>query len=173
MQSYARTAVSIARNRGMFIVLDADGLYMIGKDKSVIQGYRRAVITPNVVEFKRLAEQIGVGPDTPPDQKARLLSRLLGGVTVLEKGPQDVIVTDTEGKEADLAASQLHDADPEKERFNELVKVDTPGGLKRCGGQGDILSGAVGTFLAWGRCYEDGAFGLVSAITCQTVRLIH
>ncbi|KAF9454286.1 YjeF domain-containing protein [Macrolepiota fuliginosa MF-IS2] len=159
MQSYARTAVSIARNRGMFIVLDADALYMIGKDRSVIQGYRRAVVTPNVVEFKRLSEQIGVNPDTPPDQKARLLSRLLGGVTVLEKGAHDVIVTDTKGEEADLNASQLQNADPEREKFSELVEVDTPGGMKRCGGQGDVLSGAVGTFLAWGRCYEDGAFG--------------
>jgi len=42
---------------------------------------------------------------------------------------------------------------------DEIVQVDVPGGLKRCGGQGDILSGAVGTFLAWGKCYEDGAFG--------------
>ncbi|KAJ3569264.1 hypothetical protein NP233_g5163 [Leucocoprinus birnbaumii] len=159
MQSYARTAVSIARTRGMFIVLDADGLYMVGKDRSIIQGYRRAVITPNVVEFKRLTEQIGVSPDTPADKKAQMLSRLLGGVTVLEKGAQDVVVTDTEGAEADLAASQLQDADPEKEKFNELVKVDIQGGFKRCGGQGDILSGSVGTFLAWGRCYEDGAFG--------------
>lgn len=159
MQSYARTAVSIARNRGMFIVIDADGLYMVNKDRSVIQGYRRAVITPNVVEFKRLTEQVGISPDTPSDRKAQVLSRRLGGVTVLEKGAQDVIVTDTEGEEANLAASQLQGADPEKEKFNELVKVDIPGGLKRCGGQGDVLSGSVGTFLAWGRCYEDGAFG--------------
>jgi ATP-dependent NAD(P)H-hydrate dehydratase len=143
----------------MFIVIDADGLYMVGKDRSVIQGYRRVVITPNVVEFKRLTEQIGVSPDTPPDKKAQVLSRLLGGVTVLEKGAQDVIVTDTEGAEADLAASQLQGANPEKEKFSELVKVDISGGLKRVGGQGDVLSGSVGAFLAWGRCYEDGAFG--------------
>lgn len=159
MQSYAHTAISIARSRGMFIVIDADGLYMVGKDRSVIQGYRRVVITPNVVEFKRLTEQIGVSPDTPPDKKAQVLSRLLGGVTVLEKGAQDVIVTDTEGAEADLAASQLQGANPEKEKFSELVKVDISGGLKRVGGQGDVLSGSVGAFLAWGRCYEDGAFG--------------
>ena len=41
----------------MFLVLDADGLYMAGQDLSVIKGYRRAVLTPNVVEFKRLSEQ--------------------------------------------------------------------------------------------------------------------
>ncbi len=31
--------------------------------------------------------------------------------------------------------------------------------MKRCGGQGDILSGSVGAFLAWAKCYESGAFG--------------
>lgn len=159
MQNYARTAVDIARNRGMFIVLDADGLYMVGKDRSVIQGYRRAVITPNIIEFKRLAEQVGVSPGTPDDEKAQMLSRLLGGVTVLQKGAQDVIVADTEGIEADLEASQLQGANLERQKFNEIIRVDTPGGLKRCGGQGDVLSGSVGAFLAWGRCYEDGAFG--------------
>ena len=43
----------------------------------------------------------------------------------------------------------------------EQVVVDTPGGYKRCGGQGDILSGAVGTIMAWGKCYEEGAYGCV------------
>ncbi len=37
--------------------------------------------------------------------------------------------------------------------------MQTPGGMKRCGGQGDILSGGVGAFLAWAKCYESGAFG--------------
>lgn len=40
-----------------------------------------------------------------------------------------------------------------------MIEVDVSGGLKRCGGQGDILSGAVGTFLAWGKCYEEGTYG--------------
>ncbi|KAJ7181994.1 hypothetical protein C8R46DRAFT_885378, partial [Mycena filopes] len=41
----------------------------------------------------------------------------------------------------------------------ETVEVDIEGGLKRCGGQGDVLSGTVGTMLAWAKCYEDGIFG--------------
>jgi NAD(P)H-hydrate repair Nnr-like enzyme with NAD(P)H-hydrate dehydratase domain len=57
MQDYARDALSIAKERGMFLVLDADGLFMVGQDLSLIKGYRRAVLTPNVVEFKRLSEQ--------------------------------------------------------------------------------------------------------------------
>jgi ATP-dependent NAD(P)H-hydrate dehydratase len=161
MQSYAKMAVSMARERGMFIVLDADGLYMVGQDASIIKGYRRAVVTPNVVEFKRLSEQLGVDPDTPSDLRAALVSRKLGGVTVLQKGPVDIISTDSTGEEADIAASQLTGADAQFETTKETVHVDVKGGLKRCGGQGDVLSGCVGTLMAWGRCYEDGAFGCV------------
>ena len=159
MQSYAKIAVSMAKERKMYIVLDADGLYMIGEDISLIKGYRRAVLTPNVVEFKRLSEKIGIDPTIPNDQRAALVSKSLGGVTVLQKGAKDIISSDTTGEEADLKESRMEGADVEAEKVQETVEVDVEGGLKRCGGQGDVLSGCVGTFMAWGRCYEDGAFG--------------
>ncbi|KAG5638145.1 hypothetical protein H0H81_001664 [Sphagnurus paluster] len=159
MENFARLALSLARSRGMFVVLDADALWMAGKDLSMIKGYRRAVVTPNVVEFKRLSEQAGVDPNTPAKQKAGLVSKALGGVTVLEKGAKDIISIDTTGEVADLRESRLEGVDGDKEKIQETIEVDVEGGLKRCGGQGDILSGAVGTFLAWGKCYEDGAFG--------------
>ena len=161
MQTYAKLALSIAREQGMFIVLDADGLYMIGQDASLIKGYRRAVVTPNVVEFKRLSEQLGVDPNTPPDSRAEDISRRLGGVAVLQKGAKDIVAIDTTGEEANLAASKLSTEDGDRQRTKEVVHVDIEGGLKRCGGQGDVLSGAVGTMLAWGKCYEDGAYGSV------------
>lgn len=153
MQSFAKLALSLARAQGMFVVLDADALWMVGKDVSVIKGYRRAVVTPNVVEFKRLSEQVGVDPKTPASELAGLVSRELGGVTVLQKGATDIISIDTTGDAADLEESN------NKEKAKESVEVDVEGGLKRCGGQGDILSGTVGAMLAWGKCYEDGAFG--------------
>lgn len=153
MQSFAKLALSLARAQGMFVVLDADALWMVGKDVSVIKGYRRAVVTPNVVEFKRLSEQVGVDPKTPASELAGLVSRELGGVTVLQKGAKDIISIDTTGDAADLEESN------NKEKAKESVEVDVEGGLKRCGGQGDILSGTVGAMLAWGKCYEDGAFG--------------
>lgn len=56
MISYAKTALSVAKDQGMFVVLDADALWMVGQDLDLIKGYRRAVVTPNVVEFKRLSE---------------------------------------------------------------------------------------------------------------------
>jgi len=155
MQSYAKIAVQMAKERGMYVVLDADGLYMIGEDISIIKGYRRSVLTPNVVEFKRLSEQVGIDPNAPSDQRAALVSKVLGGVTVLQKGAKDIISSDTTEDEANL----MEGADENFENFQETVQVDIEGGLKRCGGQGDVLSGCVGTFMAWGRCYEDGAFG--------------
>jgi ATP-dependent NAD(P)H-hydrate dehydratase len=157
MLRYARMALGIAREKGMFLVLDADALFMVGQDISVVKGYRRAVVTPNIVEFKRLSEQVGIDPEAPLGERADLVSKALGGVTVLQKGAKDIISVNTTGENADFQASKLE----AEEKTQETVEVDVEGGLKRCGGQGDVLSGCVGTMLAWGKCYEDGAFGYV------------
>lgn len=58
MQDFARIAVGVAREQKMYLVLDADALFMVGKDPNVIRGYEKAVLTPNVVEFKRLSEAV-------------------------------------------------------------------------------------------------------------------
>ena len=164
MQDYAKLAISLARERGMYLVLDADGLYLVGQDASIVRGYHRAVLTPNIVEFKRLSQNLGLDPSTPSDERASLVSKELGGVTVLQKGSNDTIAVDTTGDAADLKASQLEGANEAFEKAKEVVHVDTQGGKKRCGGQGDVLSGSVGTIMAWGKCYEDGAFGSVPSI---------
>ncbi|KAF7308422.1 hypothetical protein HMN09_00691000 [Mycena chlorophos] len=147
MQSFAKIALSLAKQQGLFVVLDADALWLVGQDISVVKGYRRAVVTPNVAEFARLSSQLGIDPNSPADKRAALVSRALGGVTVLQKGAKDIISVDAE--------------------HAETVFVDVEGGLKRCGGQGDILSGTVGTMLAWAKCYEDGVFGDKSLPTAR------
>lgn len=58
MQHFACLALEIAKEQGLFLVIDADGLFMVGYHLNIISGYRRAVLTPNVVEFKRLCEQV-------------------------------------------------------------------------------------------------------------------
>ncbi|KAH9072101.1 Ribokinase-like protein [Lactarius deliciosus] len=158
MLTFARLALDIAKEQGMFLVLDADGLYMAGHQLDIVRGYRRAVLTPNVVEFKRLSEQAGIDPNTPPEERASSVSKALGGVTILQKGQWDVIATNTEGAKSRIA-HDVSKISPDEAEQNEVVIVDTPGGMKRCGGQGDILSGSVGAFLAWAKCYEGGAFG--------------
>lgn len=61
------------------------------------------------------------------------MASAFGGVTVLQKGKVDII-----------------------SNGDEVLKNDTPGGLKRSGGQGDVLSGSVGCLLSWALNYEDG-----------------
>lgn len=92
------------------------------------------------------------------------VSRALGGVTILQKGAEDIICTNT--GEANKEAAHLNQIS-EGESTEERVVVDVPGGLKRCGGQGDILSGAVGTMMAWGKCFETGGFGSVALGFCS------
>ena len=58
MQKFARLAVTLAKEQKMYLVLDADALWMVEKDPSIIKGYEKAVLTPNVVEFKRLSEAV-------------------------------------------------------------------------------------------------------------------
>ena len=152
----------------MYLVLDADALWLVGQELSLIKGYRRAVLTPNIVEFKRISEQVGLDSKIPAGKRADFVSQALGGVTVLQKGARDIIAVNASGAAADLKASKLEGADEAKESVQESIEVDTPGGLKRCGGQGDVLSGCVGTFLAWGKCYETGAFGYV--LGCSIVQ---
>jgi len=145
MQDFAKLSLSLARKREMYVVLDADALWLIQKEPSLIKGYVKAVLTPNVVEFKRLSEALDIDPKTDPKQLAAQLSLKLGGVTVLQKGQTDIISVKTPP-----------DAPKPQE---ETVEVDVTGGLKRCGGQGDILSGTVACALAWGKNYEEGVYG--------------
>jgi ATP-dependent NAD(P)H-hydrate dehydratase len=170
MQRYAQMALSMACSQGMFVVLDADALLMVGQNASVIKGYRRAVLTPNIMEFKRLSDSLSIDPDTPADKMAGLVSKALGGVTIVQKGAKDIIAVDTTGEAADPNKSGVGGG--EKELINEKLEIDTKGGYRRCGGQGDILSGTVGTILAWGKCYEEGAFGYGSNLWMNDSLLI-
>ena len=86
------------------------------------------------------------------------MSRALGGVTILQKGESDIIAVNTERAKS-REAHEASKISPNEGEQKEVVVVQTPGGMKRCGGQGDILSGSVGAFLAWAKCYETGAFG--------------
>ncbi len=53
------------------IVIDADGLWHLTNNPGVIKGYRRAVLTPNALEFSRLVHSVlkrgDVAPSVHPD----------------------------------------------------------------------------------------------------------
>jgi ATP-dependent NAD(P)H-hydrate dehydratase len=58
MQDTAKELIKKARENDMAIVIDADGLFLVQQYPETVQGYKKAVLTPNVVEFKRLCEKM-------------------------------------------------------------------------------------------------------------------
>lgn len=135
-----------ARTRSIPFVLDADGLLIVTENPDLVKGYKECILTPNVVEFGRLAKALGVQVSSPAEiakkvggdtsnkesEACEKLSQALGGVAILQKGPHDVI-------------------------SNGVTTIinDIRGGLKRSGGQGDTLTGSLGTLLAWRAAYHD------------------
>jgi hypothetical protein len=48
------------REKGLPMVIDADGLYIVTKHLDLVRGYPRAILTPNKNEYARLAAALGV-----------------------------------------------------------------------------------------------------------------
>ncbi|XP_058464057.1 ATP-dependent (S)-NAD(P)H-hydrate dehydratase isoform X2 [Malaya genurostris] len=103
------------------LIIDADGLYLITHDISLVKDYYGVILTPNAIEFCRL-----FGDDR--DKIMQMMEKLGRGVTVIEKGLND----------------RIYDS-------LTLEKYECPqgGSGRRCGGQGDLLSGALATFYFW------------------------
>ncbi|XP_061345560.1 ATP-dependent (S)-NAD(P)H-hydrate dehydratase [Gastrolobium bilobum] len=119
-----------ARKSNIPIVIDGDGLFLVTNNLDLVSGYALAVLTPNVNEYKRLVQKVLSSEVNDVDAPQQLLSvaKQIGGVTILRKGKSDLI----------------SDGDTVK-------SVSIYGSPRRCGGQGDILSGSVAVFLSWAR----------------------
>ncbi|CAN3372252.1 hypothetical protein DIURU_004214 [Diutina rugosa] len=122
------------------VIIDADALYLLSLYPK-LGAYNRAVLTPNVVEFARLAKAIKVDAGDPdqPDSvvtATQNVSRALAGAIVVRKGPYEVI-----------ASSEGH-----------LIN-DQKGSPRRVGGQGDTLVGITATLLCWSNHYMDSKWG--------------
>lgn len=145
-QSIVMEVMKEARSRGIPMVFDADAILLVQENPDLVRGYKECILTPNIVEFKRLAKALGVdisvkGSKGKSEEETRggeseaceRLSNALGGVMIIQKGLHDVI---SNGVTA--------------------VISDVPGGKKRSGGQGDTLTGSLGTLLAWRKAYHGG-----------------
>lgn len=111
--------IKLCKRSNKPLVIDADGLFLINQDKSLIHDYAGVILTPNVVEFSRLFGEHG-------EEKIKDLGR---DITVVEKGMRDRIYNSSNG----------------------TAPYDCPpgGSGRRCGGQGDLFSGAIATFYHW------------------------
>lgn len=111
------------------IIIDADGLYFLSKNPNILKDYPGDVyITPNVMEFKNLVSAVlGITDNKPPVVNIEDLCKELGNnVTVVLKGKVDLICN-----------------------VDKILQCKTEGSNRRCGGQGDMLSGVLGTFAGW------------------------
>lgn len=54
----AQTGVEFAKSKDLPVVIDADGLYIVSMDTSVVCGNENCILTPNLMEFKRLYEAV-------------------------------------------------------------------------------------------------------------------
>ncbi|OAL07533.1 H-hydrate dehydratase [Phaeosphaeriaceae sp. SRC1lsM3a] len=133
MQDTCAEVIQEARKQGIPFVLDADGLYLAQTRPELVDGCTECILTPNVVEFGRLAKAKGVDVNEgEPSELCAKLAKAFGGVTIIQKGAKDYI---SNGK-------------------STLVS-DGEGGLKRSGGQGDTLTGSLATLLAYRKAYHD------------------
>ncbi|XP_065336221.1 ATP-dependent (S)-NAD(P)H-hydrate dehydratase isoform X1 [Cloeon dipterum] len=113
--------IGLCREAAKPLVIDADGLWLATLRPDLIKDYPGPlVLTPNVVEYERLANAVGKG-------EGSIAAALGANTVVLRKGPSDLI----EGAKG------------------ERVDCTAQGSWRRCGGQGDLLSGSIGTFLSW------------------------
>ncbi|CAK9162351.1 unnamed protein product [Ilex paraguariensis] len=119
-----------ARHSNVPMVIDGDGLFLVTNCLDLVSGYPLAVLTPNVYEYRRLVEKVLNCEVDSQDGTEQLLSlaKRVGGVTILRKGKSDLI---SDGE--------------------SVKSVSIYGSPRRCGGQGDVLSGSVAVFLYWAR----------------------
>lgn len=131
MQETCARVIEAAKKKGVSFVLDADGLYLAQTRPELVKGYKECILTPNVVEFGRLAKAQNI--DTSKEDPTKLCEKLataFGGVTIIQKGKADYI-----------------------SNGSHTLISDNEGGLKRCGGQGDTLTGSLATLLAYRMAY--------------------
>lgn len=130
------------------VVFDADALFLVSLNPGLVKNYTKAVLTPNVAEFARLCNVMNIqledkaktahDHDAAIDATAKLLNSL-GGVVIVRKGEHELIV-----------------------RGETHVFNGTEGSLRRVGGQGDTLAGAIATMLVWGTHYTQGFWQSIS-----------
>ncbi|KAG7215790.1 hypothetical protein INR49_021913 [Caranx melampygus] len=132
--------------RDIPIVIDADGLWLVTQQPSVIQGYHKGILTPNFMEFTRLYEALHhESMDSSDHQRSVMqLSVAMGNLTLVLKGEQDLI---TDG--------------------SKVISCSIEGSGRRCGGQGDLLSGSMGVLAHW--AHAASAAGLLRSVNPSVV----
>jgi len=126
--------ISVCREMRKPLIIDADGLFLIVQKPEIIKDYPGVILTPNAVEFSRLAKavldkSIIPSPFVKTVDVKHVAEALGKNVIILHKGARDVIVDGHKG--------------------TETIVCDLAGSGRRCGGQGDLLCGSLAVFWWW------------------------
>jgi len=117
-----------AMELNLTLVLDADALYMLSLEEYSkllveLRGYEKCVMTPNVMETRRLNDALSFsGKGSINCSKSISDNHNI----IVQKGSIDTI-------------SNIH----------SKMYCEEEGGLKRSGGIGDVLAGTISAFMAW------------------------
>lgn len=129
MLGFGQAICQGAMDKQLPLILDGDGIGLLIDCAAYwrdVPRKRNVIITPNHREMARLCAHYSV-PIAARDA-ARQLSQALGNPVILQKGIDDLV---SNGIRMESATHGL------------------PGCPRRCAGQGDILAGCIGAFLAW------------------------
>eukprot|EP01029_Cantina_marsupialis_P023540 TRINITY_DN5898_c0_g2_i2.p1 TRINITY_DN5898_c0_g2~~TRINITY_DN5898_c0_g2_i2.p1 ORF type:complete len:327 (+),score=67.13 TRINITY_DN5898_c0_g2_i2:77-1057(+) len=133
MMSCAASIIKEAKLLEKPLVIDADGIQLICEDPNLIKGYKKAILTPNIAEFHRLCNAII--PDIPKDDRSAIaLSQALDHVTIIQKGAIDIISSGYKDLGWEIGEGYVT--------------------TRRCGGQGDILSGMCGLMMHFAHKFD-------------------
>jgi ATP-dependent NAD(P)H-hydrate dehydratase len=94
-----------------------------------------------------------IDENAPPHELCPRLARSLQNLTIVQKGSTDII-----SNGLPLLPELLSGEDQQDAGKREILESSVEGGLKRVGGQGDILSGSTGVLLAWGSEWVRGSY---------------
>lgn len=110
------------------LIIDADGLFYLTEHLEVIKDYPSpgVILTPNKREFTNLLHLELNADAEVTEAKLCEFFKVVGHATILCKGVED----------------EINDG-------VKKVKVSGGGSGRRCGGQGDLLAGALTTFYGW------------------------
>ncbi|XP_034943449.1 ATP-dependent (S)-NAD(P)H-hydrate dehydratase isoform X2 [Chelonus insularis] len=126
--------ISLCRDLRKPLVIDADGLYLLCQKPDIIRDYPGVILTPNAMELSRLMKAfldrtVQPAPVAKISDLKHLADSIGKSVVILNKGAKDIIVDGQKGSEA--------------------ISCAISGSGRRCGGQGDLLSGSLAVFWWW------------------------
>lgn len=77
------------------LIFDGDGIFFVENNLQNVIGYKEAIITPNLNEYKRLCNALQIDENSD----LQTVSKKLGGTHLIQKGKFDICGNSDQGKE--------------------------------------------------------------------------